>query len=269
MEIAPQLFDAKVMHKRYFPRVNAFSYRIYYLAFAYAKLRELADGWRFGVNALGIMSFHSKDHFHPASLLEDYGITQADGVVVLVTMPRILGYGFNPLSLWLCLDKSQDLRAVVAEVHNTFGEHHRYLCAAEDQRIITAAMELEAQKIFHVSPFMQREGSYRFRFDYRPQENRLGVWIDYYHADGRLHLATSLLGKLIPYTRTTRRRMFWQVPLLSLQVIGLIHWQALKLTLKRIRYIPKPPQLPQHESATTNLTKWSSDGHQAVKPEEL
>jgi DUF1365 family protein len=202
------------------------------------------------VNRPGVLSFYEHDHLAIGEVLAAWNISAANGAIVFVVMPRVLGFGFNPVCFWLCLDQAERLRAVVAEVHNTFGEQHSYICCHADQREITAEDILIAQKVFHVSPFMERAGHYQFRFTYRPENENLGVWIDYFHADGRLHLATSLIGKLREYTRASRRRIFWQIPLLSFRVLALIHWQAVKLFWKRIQYISKPAQKDPRISTT-------------------
>lgn len=264
MAVTPQLFLAKVMHKRLLPRINAFVYRIYYFVMPLSQLDHMQDGRRFSVNRRGIMSFWARDHgprdgtdleIWVRKILNQAGLTQANGEIMLIAMPRIAGYGFNPVSFWLCLDSTQQLRAVLCEVHNTFKERHSYLCAHEDQREITGGEWLEAKKMFHVSPFFEREGHYRFRFDYRPDQQKLGIWIDYYNARSEKHLLTSLVGRLIPYSRESRRAAFWSYPLVTVKTIGLIHWQALKLILKGIRYIPKPDPFRPEITNSSNLTK--------------
>jgi DUF1365 family protein len=126
-------------------------------------------------------------------LLAAEGITAADGEVVLQTFPRLFGFVFNPVSFWFCHDRAGALRAVLAEVRNTFGDHHNYLVAHADQRPISAADTLTARKIFHVSPFFPVAGEYRFRFDLDgPQRRR--VELDYW-LDGERVLATSLQGR--------------------------------------------------------------------------
>lgn len=256
--IVPQLLTAKVMHKRLFPKENGFHYGIYYYALPLSGLAELPVK----VNKPAMVSFYERDHgYHDGSdlklwarnILNDYNITKADGEIVLVTMPRILGYVFNPVSFWLCYDETHKLRAVISEVHNTFGEVHSYLCAHEDQRVIEREDVLTAQKLFHVSPFLEREGHYTFRFDVRPET--FGVWIDFYDVEGRKKLVTSLLGKLQPLTPKAVRRAFWGHPLVTLKAIFLIHWQAVKLLAKGIKYIPKPLQKKEKVSASDNLTK--------------
>ena len=280
MELSPQLLFAKVMHQRVTPRKNGFWYHVYYLTFPFSQRANLSDGWRFGVNRKGLMSFWEKDYgprdgspIRPwlEEIFTRYGMEElCHGEVVLVTMPRVLGYGFNPVSFWLCHDQEGVLRAVIAEVHNTFGEHHSYLCAHADGKPITGEEWMEAEKLFHVSPFMQREGYYSFRFDYRPEQAKLGVWIDYYAPDGTLLLLTSVMGSMVPYTRANLWRAFWQVPLVTVKTIALIHWQAVRLwVLKRIPYVPKPRQIEPKISTTRNITKMSSSGKNDVKAPPL
>lgn len=254
MEIKPQLYTAKVMHKRLFPKVNAFNYGIYYLALP---LSQLSD-----IKLPVMMSFHPKDHGPKdgnnlddwiRKILQQYGLDEIVEEVTLIAMPRILGYVFNPVSFWMCKDTNHDLRAVLVEVNNTFGETHSYLCAHPDHRIIQAEDVMEAQKLFHVSPFLKREGHYLFRFS--SNENKLGMWIDFYNAEGKKQLITSLIGKLAPLTKQRARKAFWAHPLVTLKTIFLIHWQAIKLVSKGIKYVPKPTQQEKRLSGTNNLTK--------------
>ena len=172
---------------------------------------------------------------------------------MLITMPRVLGYVFNPVSFYLCLDADKGLSAVIAEVHNTFGEQHSYLCAKSDHAPIQSHEWLEAEKLFHVSPFLEREGNYRFRFSL--QENTLGIWIDYFDKEKNKQLLTSLTGRFEPLTKWSLRKAFWSHPLVTLKTIMFIHWHALKLLRKRIRYIRKPKQYEDKISVTSNLTK--------------
>jgi len=255
MGVAPQLFFAEVMHKRHVPKVNQFRYRVYYLACPLDQL-EAMDAY-VPVNRRGKISFHTQDHGpHDRrdlrawidNILNDHGVAGDIAQVMLIAMPRILGYVFNPVSFWLCLDKEQHVRAVLCEVNNTFGETHSYLCIHDDHRPITQDDWLEAEKLFHVSPFLKREGYYRFRFAYKPE--KLGIWIDYHQPDGTLQLSTSLTGTLAPMDARQMRRAFWGHPLITLKTIALIHWQALKLFSKGMRYIPKPLQRDERLSIT-------------------
>ena len=156
--------------------------------------------------------------------------------ILLMAQPRVLGHVFNPVSFWLCHDSSNRLRVVVAEVTNTFGDRHSYLCHRADREPITAEDTLEAQKIFHVSPFQPVSGGYRFRFDIRP--DKVGIWIDYRQGNGGL-IAT-LTGPRVPLTDGGILRACLRRPLGSRRVLGLIHWQALKLWWKGATYRPRP-----------------------------
>ncbi len=258
MGMTAQLLTAKVMHKRLLPRVNVFTYSIYYYVLPLSALSVLPVAR----NRPGLTGFYDRDHgardggdlaSWARDLLSRYGVTAADGEIVLVAMPRILGYVFNPVSFWLCHDRGGALRAVICEVNNTFGESHSYLCAHHDGRVITREDWLAAAKLFHVSPFLEREGSYQFRFDSRPES--FAVWIDFYDTAGNKKLLTSLIGTLSPLTPAAVRGAFWRHPLVTIKAILLIHWQAVKLVACGIRHIRKPPQRTEKTSATRNLTK--------------
>ncbi len=249
----PKLMFGKVMHHRLFPKRNLFTYGVYYLAFHLSQIQHLPIAY----NRFAPLSFHDQDHgkFDGSSLeswirtiLSDYAITEADGEIMLICMPRIFGYVFNPVSFWLCYDKQGGLRAVLCEVHNTFGERHSYLCAHDDHHVITGEDCLKAEKIFHVSPMLQREGHYQFQFDIT--QDKFGIWIDFFDRHGDKQLATALTGHFTLMTNKTLKKAFWGYPLISFKVILLIHWQALKLLTRGIKYITKPDQKSQRISAT-------------------
>ena len=252
MVITPQLFTARVMHRRLFPKENAFEYGIYY--FALPMPAAPVPGL--------LASFHRKDvgrrdGSDPTpwvkEILADYGLDQKTKTIFLLTMPRVLGYVFNPVSFYFCLDDQHALRAVLCEVHNTFGEQHSYLCANPDHSPIDAEQWLEAEKVFHVSPFLNRAGTYKFRFDLNA--DKLRIWIDYYDSDQQKQLVTSLVGSFTPLTRQSARQAFLQHPLVAMKAMLLIHWQALKLVMKGIGYIAKPAQLATKITASRNLNK--------------
>lgn len=246
------------MHGRLFPKRNNFTYGIYYLTIPLAKLKSLPIAY----NRFAPLSFYDCDHGDcdgssledwAGKILVDYNLKEADGDITLICMPRVFGYVFNPVSFCLCHDKTGNLRAVLCEVHNTFGERHTYICAHDDQRPITAADTLKGEKLFHVSPMLEREGHYEFRFDVR--DEKFGVWIDFFNEEQKKQLVTSLIGKFEPMNKTTLNKAFWTYPLVTFKATTLIHWQALKLLAKGIKYISRPPQKPERVSATDNLTK--------------
>lgn len=247
-----KILTGKVMHKRLLPRKHAFNYGIYYLVLPLSKLIDIP----IARNRFSPLSFHDKDHGpRDASSLESWAKNilkqhnvEADGEILLVCMPRVFGYVFNPVSFWLCQDKEGNIRAVLCEVHNTFGEQHTYLCMHQDHRAITGSSPLFAEKLFHVSPFLEREGQYEFRFDIH--ENQFNVVINFHNQDGQKQLVTSLTGELQSLSKTSLHQAFWQYPLVTFKAIVMIHWHAIKLFFKRIQYIAKPKQKNQRVSTT-------------------
>lgn len=156
--------------------------------------------------------------------------------IELLAQPKVLGHVFNPVSFWLCRRSDDALIAVISEVSNTFGDRHSYLVHHTDMRPILATDRLTAQKLMHVSPFQPVEGGYEFRFDIR--EDRVGVWIDYSQGEGGV-IAT-LTGKRKPLSNRAILGMLLRRPFGSRRVLGLIHWQALKLWWKKARFRSTP-----------------------------
>lgn len=224
---------------------NAFRYSVDYVCLDPSK----ANGpGLFSVDRFNAFSVRTSDHGGiPKSgtglawvreVLNARGVP-TDGPVRLLTQPRVLGHVFNPVSFWLVHDPQKQLRCVIAEVTNTFGDRHSYLCRHENGRPILPSDTLEAQKIFHVSPFQPVEGRYRFRFDIR--EDRVGIWIDYSTAEGGVF--TNLIGPRAPLSNRAILGALLRRPFGARRVLGLIHWQALKLWWKGARYRvrPEPP----------------------------
>jgi DUF1365 family protein len=168
------------------------------------------------------------------ALLAHEGIDDADGEVWLHCYPRVLGYTFKPVSFWYCHRQDGSLRAIVVEVNNTFGERHCYLLDRPHYGV-----ELHATKVFHVSPFCAVEGGYRFRFMVTPDRRRTVARIDYDDSTGPL-LQTSVSGTLELLTAQMVRRALWTYPAMTLGVVARIHWQAVKLFFKKVRFFRKP-----------------------------
>lgn len=257
----PQLLLGHVMHGRLFPKQNRFRYPIYYMVLPLDQLPHMALAY----NQPAKLSFYDDDHGHrdgsdltawATAILADYDIGCQVANMTLITMPRVLGYVFNPVSFWLCYDQQQQLRAVLCEVNNTFGERHTYLCCHQDKRPIKTGDSLLGDKVFHVSPMLAREGHYRFRFSIAT--DTVAIDIDYYDGNGDKQLVTSLSGLLQPMSQQSLNRAFWRYPLLTLKVMALIHWQALKLISRGIGYTPKPKQQPKNISATHDVSRNSS-----------
>lgn len=168
-------------------------------------------------------------------VLAEHGLPGADRILLLA-QPRVMGHVFNPVSFWLCHDAAGDLRVVIAEVSNTYGDRHSYLCHRDDLAPLVREDTVVARKIFYVSPFQPIEGEYRFRFDIRP--DRIGIWIDHTNAQGGIF--TNLIGPRKPLTNAGILRACLRRPFGSRRVLALIHWQALKLAIKGVRFRSRP-----------------------------
>jgi uncharacterized protein len=240
----PLLATGEVRHRRLRPAENGFSYPTYFLLLPMRTLRTQSCA-ALRRNRFGLLSFHDRDHGSGGpdalawleQLLAEEGVTDADGEVWLQTYPRVLGYVFKPVSFWYAHRRDGTLAAVVAEVNNTFGERHCYLLTGDASHPLAWGAELQAKKVFHVSPFCDVQGRYRFRF-MRTAE-RAVARIDHDDDEGPL-LLTSVSGRLAPLDAAAARRAFFGRPLMTLGVIGRIHWQALKLWRKRVPFFSKP-----------------------------
>jgi len=253
----PKILFGRVMHARLIPKKNAFNYGIYYLSIPLNQLKNLPIAY----NKFGLLSFYDNDHgscdggdleVWVREILSNFKINNVTDIT-LICMPRVMGYVFNPVSFWVCRDSDQNIRAVLCEVHNTFGEKHTYICAHTDHAPIQDKDILKGEKLFHVSPFLKREGHYDFQFNITDDD--LKIDINFFNADGDKQLLTYLKGDFEVMDKSSLRKAFWQYPLVTFKAIILIHWQALKIISKGIKYISKPEQKPIMLSGTNNLKK--------------
>ena len=253
LQHAPLLGCGQVRHTRLRPARNSFSYDTYFLMLPLRSLRARPSA-ALARNRFGLISFFDRDHGDGGpdclawidALLASEGIADATGEVWLHCYPRVLGYTFKPVSFWYCHRADDSLAAIIVEVNNTFGERHCYLLNGPD---LAFGKELHAEKVFHVSPFCDVAGGYRFRFmrttahpataGQRMQPARTVVRLDHDDADGPL-LQTSVSGVLTALSPASIRRAFFGMPLMTLTVIGRIHWQALRLWAKRVPFFRKP-----------------------------
>lgn len=235
----------QVRHTRLRPARHAFAYPTYFFMLPLRTLARTPCA-SLARNRRSAISFYDCDHGdgRPPSqggalawldeLLRSESINDATGEVWLHCYPRVLGYAFKPVSFWYCHSADQCLRAVVVEVNNTFGERHVYLLDHP-----AFGIEQTAAKVFHVSPFCNVEGSYRFRFMTNAQRTQTVARIDYDDAQGAL-INTSVSGTLEPLTTQSLRKALWRYGLMTLAVVGRIHWQALRLWVRRVPFFKKP-----------------------------
>lgn len=233
---------AKVFHKRHFPTEHFLSYKLYYFYLSYKKNKSRL----FSYNKFNFYSVYDRDYLNSENdnlydkvkkILNENDYQLSDkNQLYLLTHPRVLGYQFNPVSFWFIIE-NQQLKAVLAEVHNTFGEIHCYFLKNENNESISNKDVFTFPKEFHVSPFFRVEGFYKFRFDV--SKTKVNIQIDYYKDDTKL-LSTGLKGKLISISNIGLIKLFFKQPMVSLKVILLIHYNAFRLFLKRIPIIKKP-----------------------------
>ena len=239
----------QVRHTRLRPQRNAFAYPTYFLMLPMRALRAQGPG-HLARNRPAALAFHDRDHGDGRAdslawldeVLQAHGVRDATGEVWLHTYPRVLGYAFKPVSFWYCHRPDGSLRAVLVEVNNTFGERHCYLL--DEPRY---GVPCEAGKVFHVSPFCPVRGRYRFVFmraERADEGPRTVVRIDYFDDEtpgAPALLNTSVSGALQALTPATLRRALWSHPAMTLGVIARIHWQALRLWLRRTPFFRQPP----------------------------
>ncbi|MBT4879327.1 MAG: DUF1365 domain-containing protein [Alphaproteobacteria bacterium] len=243
----PSISTGKIMHKRFFPRENFFNYKANYISFSLNHLNSLKKTF-FSLNKFNFFGFYfadygQKNQENPKAwlnkILTKHNINNiAD--IILVTQPRVFGYIFNPVSFWLCFNQNKDLIAVLSEVNNTCKQKHSYLCYNKDLAPIKDNEWLTADKEFYVSPFMKIEGEYKFKFTIT--EKKYNFFINYI-VDKKLKLATSLKCELKPLTNNNIILSILKLPFTSVQTIFLIHYQALKLFLKKIQFYKCPDKL--------------------------
>lgn len=240
MDVRPRLFVGRVHHRRLRPAQNAFTYPVFYIQLPVADPAS-ARGPMFAVDRWGVLGFRTADHgprdgsaLAPwiRARLRERGLPD-DGPIMLQCFPRVLGYVFNPVSFWFCHRPDGALVAVLAEVNNTFGGHHSYLLHHPDGAPLHDGQTLTADKVFHVSPFCQVEGRYRFRFHLGGAVPR--VHIDYDDAEGEL-LRTVIAGRSQPWRTAGLLGAFARMPFLTAGVMLRIHWQALRLWLKGVPF---------------------------------
>ena len=238
---APLLGIGEVRHTRLRPVLNRFVYPTYFLMLPMRSLRAAAST-SLRRNRFGLISFFDRDHgdgredslaWLEAMLVRE-GVEDAAGEIWLHCYPRVLGHTFKPVSFWYCHRADDSLAAVVVEVNNTFGERHCYLLAGAG---LAFGREVQAAKVFHVSPFCDVSGGYRFRF--MRTAARTVARIDHHDAQGAL-INTSVSGYLQPLTAARARSAFFGMPLMTLGVIARIHWQALRLWSQRVPFFHKP-----------------------------
>lgn len=247
---ASALYEGTVEHRRSRPRRHALKYRIFMMLLDLEEIPDLSRRLRLlSHRRFNLFGFDERDHADGSggslrvwveTHLADAAIDLEGGAIRLLAMPRVLGYCFNPISVYFCHHRDGTLKALLYEVHNTFGERHSYLIpvAPGGPREISQSCD----KSFHVSPFMAMGLRYQFRI--RPPDGRFGLTIQVADADGPM-MTASFQARRVTLTDAALVRALVRTPLPALTVIGGIYWEALRLWWKGLRVHPHPPPPPE------------------------
>ena len=262
------LYAGAVMHQRLRPLRHRLRYRVFSLLVDLDELPALDRRLRFfSVNRFNLFSLHERDYASGRAQAVDMRAAEglraeidarlasaglaADGPILLLTMPRILGYAFNPLSVYFCHDAAGRLRVVLYEVNNTFGERHGYLVEVAPDEADGARVVQQCAKAMHVSPFLPLALRYDFKIEAPAADRaRLAIGVRVGDEAGAI-LAATLHARREALSDRALLRVFATHPLLTLKVIGAIHWEALRLWLKGARVFRKPAPPAQEVSVVT------------------
>lgn len=241
------LYDGAVTHQRLTPRRHRLRYRLFQLLLDLDELPALDRRLRlFGYNRFALFSLHDRDHLagdarplrdQVEGMLHGAGIHAPRGPIRLLCMPRVLGYAFNPLSIFYCHHPSGGLAAVVLEVNNTFGQRHCYVVEASGGEVLRRS----CAKTFFVSPFLDLDMTYDFRL--AAPGARAATAILGRGADSAPIISAAFCGSRRDLTDRELAQAFRRHPLLTLKVIAAIHWEAAKLIAKGMRLQPNPAPL--------------------------
>ncbi len=244
MTFRSSLYVGAVMHRRLRPRVHQFRYRAFWLLIDLDELPSLTERlWLFSHNRANLFSLHDADHGDGTATslrlqvecqLGEAGVRIGAGRISLLCMPRTLGYGFNPLSVYFCHYPDGTLAALIYQVHNTFGERHSYVMPVAQA---SGVVHQGCPKSFYVSPFMDMNLRYEFRVSRPP--GRIAVGIRAGTAEGPMFTA-ALAGQRNDLTDRMLARLCLTIPAVTIKVMAAIHWEALRLWVKGIGYRRRP-----------------------------
>jgi DUF1365 family protein len=237
------IYSGSVIHKRFKPKEHFFKYKVFSLFLDLSELNELDDKLNFfSLNKFNLISFYEVDHGNRdgSSLLDwvknnlsNNNVSTVNIRVKLLCYPRILGYVFNPLSVFFVYDQNENLISILYEVKNTFGEQHTYFFKVENQNKL---IQNNCSKKFHVSPFIEMNCNYFFKI-LNPAQ-KLSVIIDQYDQKGKI-LFASQDGERSDLTSKNLMKSYLKHPLMTFKIISAIHFEAFKLWMKGIKFIKK------------------------------
>jgi len=241
------IYVGKLRHRRFSPVRHEFEYPLFMAFLDIERLPELMKISPFaGYNRWNWASYDERDHFgDPSKALRERiqadarsnGVDLPDGRIFLLTHLRYLGYNFNPVSFFYCYDRAGKLQMILAEVNNTFGETQNYWLNASHEQEAGENKKYRFLKTFHVSPFMKLGHEYEWTFT-PPSEQLISQCIS--HESGQAIFDSTLKLERREWSAAELHRALAQFPWVTLKVIVGIHWQALRLWLKRVPVVSHP-----------------------------
>jgi hypothetical protein len=248
--IKPGIYAGQVVHRRFAPRPHRLTYSIFQVLLDLDHIDDdLKDLRGFSHNRFNLFGFYDRDHgpdqgdtrtplkTRMAAMLSEKGLYAPGDRIFLLAMPRILGFVFNPISLYFVQNTDDIVTAIVYEVNNTFGDRHSYVLKVGDEG---RHIRQHAGKRLHVSPFMETRGM-AYDFDLTAPEDRFALNIRLMGGASQKMLFASFVAERRPLSDRTLLALFAGMPLMTLKVVWAIHWEALKIGLKGIGLKPKPP----------------------------
>ena len=246
------IYSGFVTHRRFKPKRHFFTYKTFSLLIDLHEIENLSKKIKFfSYNKFNILSFYNRDHGPrdgsslvrwAKNTLTNAKIDIGSGTIKLLCYPRFFGYVFNPLSIFYCYDENSQLKAILYEVKNTFNEQHTYVFSASSSSNLILH---RCDKKFYVSPFMEMKTFYNFRL-LNPGKI-LNVFIK--QSDNRGTLLTACqVGKRIEITNKNLLYQFLRHPLMSFKVIAAIHFEALRLWLKGVKFVKKETKIKNNLS---------------------
>ena len=236
------IYNGTVIHKRFKPKVHFFKYRVFSLLIDLSELDNLDKTVKFfSYNKFNLVSFFDKDHgdrdgtsltIWVKKYLKNNGILLKDVKIKLLCYPRILGYVFNPLSIFYVYNNNDDLISILYEVKNTFGEQHTYVFKTKNNSLL----KHNCEKKLHVSPFIEMNCNYFFKI-LKPSE-KISVIIDQFQFNEKI-LYASQDGDRTDFTSLELIKSYLKHPLMTFKIIGAIHFEAFKLWIKGIKLVKK------------------------------
>ena len=242
--IKSSIYRGSVVHQRIRPRRHRLKYKVFSLLIDLDELENLGKQYKLlSYNRHTFYSIRDEDHGYGQNIkewikqeLQHAGYSDSNHQIQMLCYPRILGYVFNPLTVFFCYRKNGTLGSIIYEVHNTFHERHCYVLAVND--IPKSIIKQQCNKQFYVSPFIKDACNYNFRV--QAPGGKVSVVIREEDEDGLL-FAASFAGVKIPLTDKTLMQTILNYPLMTIKVILGIHYEAIKLIIKRIPFFAHKP----------------------------